>query len=261
MKSIKPTPEQKKAIYYAKRIIGELEKKDGNEAETRQRVERVFERVLGYDPLYHLSQEYAIHTTGEAVHADFAVITEKGPDAQPRMIVELKRIGVGLVSKHIRQATSYAIDIGCEWILVTNGKEWKLYHIEFGQPPKTELLESWNLLEDNINELFSKFSMIEYRAVKKGGLVTIWNHIKALGALPLLSSILADDTLRLIRRHLHKDTGIRVDAGEIYDGLSKLLNDASLKAMCNVSRPKPKMKKTAPKKEIAENKPPDPVVE
>ena len=42
-----------------------LARQDGNEAETRRRVERIFETVLGHDPFAHLSREHAVHGVGE----------------------------------------------------------------------------------------------------------------------------------------------------------------------------------------------------
>ena len=43
--------QEKKALIDARTLIVAIERKDANEAETRRRVERIFERVMGYDPL------------------------------------------------------------------------------------------------------------------------------------------------------------------------------------------------------------------
>ena len=155
--------EIRRTIYDARRLVESVMKADGNEAETRRRVERVFEQLMGYDAFKHLSRERAVRGAGETEHVDFAVQLQPGPDAKPIIMVELKRVGVDLALKHLRQAASYAIDSGCEWVLLTNAREWRLYHVEFGQPPKTQLIDQWNLLSDEVVQLAQKFETISYK--------------------------------------------------------------------------------------------------
>ena len=132
MAKLKISKEQRKAIRDARRMIEQAMKMDGNEAETRRRVERIFENVMGYDVLKHLSRERAVRGPGETEYVDFTIHTEAGTDARPMVMIELKRVGMDLVKKHLKQIISYGIDAGCEWILLTNGREWKVYHVEFG---------------------------------------------------------------------------------------------------------------------------------
>jgi predicted type IV restriction endonuclease len=239
MPKLKISKEQRKAIRDAKRMVDRGMKMDGNEAETRRRVERIFERVMGYKVLKHLSRERAVKGAGETEHVDFAIQLEPGPDARPLVVVELKRFGIDLSKKHLKQVTSYAIDAGCEWILLTNGREWKVYHVEFGQPPKVEILDAWNLLEDDIGELAGKFEMISYRSIRRDGLNKIWRRVKVLAPGSLLAAIVAEDTLKTIRRNLRKNTGILVNNEEVYVGISKLLNEAAVLAMSSLPMPKP----------------------
>jgi hypothetical protein len=244
----KISKEQRQAIRNAKKLIDQAMKMNGNEAETRRRVERIFGEVMGYDVFKHLSRERAVSGAGETEHVDFAIQLEPGPDAQPIVMVELKRVGSDLTKKHLKQVTSYAIDAGCEWILLTNGREWQIYHVEFGQPPVTELLKKWNLLEDDIAKLGDDFESISYKSVRRGLLNEMWNRMKVLAPTSLLAAIVNNDTFRIIRRNLRKDTGVSVDDNEIYKGIRRLLNEASGKAMSNISLPKPKSSKHSKKK-------------
>ena len=180
MAKVKISKEQRKAVRSAKKMMEQVMKVDGNEAETRRRVERIFEDVMGYDVLKHLSREHAVKGAGETEHVDFAIQLELKPDARPIVMIEPKRVGIDLVKKHLNQVTSYAVNAGCEWILLTNGRKWKIYHVEFGQPPKIELLDNWNLLEDNIDELVRKFEVINYKSIKSDGLNKRWNRAKVL---------------------------------------------------------------------------------
>ncbi len=230
--------EQRKAIRDARKMIEEVMKMDGNEAETRRRVERIFESVMGYDAFKHLSRERAVKGAGATEHVDFALHTDPGTDARPMVMVELKRVGVDLVKKHLKQVTSYAIDAGCEWILLTNGREWKVYHVEFGQPPKVEILDSWNLLENDIVKLVGKFEIIGYRSVRRHGLDKLWRRVKVLAPRSLLAAICMEDTLRSIRRNFGKNTGILVNNEEVCVGLGKLPNESASKAMTNIKLPK-----------------------
>jgi len=239
MAKIKVSKEQRKVIRDARKMIDQAMKMDGNEAETRRRVERIFENVMGYDVLKHLTRERAVKGAGETEHVDFAIQLESGPDARPMVMVELKRVGIELSKKHLGQVTSYAINAGCEWILLTNGREWKVYHVEFSQPPKIEILDSWNLLEDEISELIRKFEIISYRSIKRDGLNKTWKRVKVLAPRSLLAAIITEDTLRAIRRNLRKNTGILVNNEEVYVGIRKLLNEAAAVAMSNIKMPKP----------------------
>ncbi|MBA7493708.1 hypothetical protein ES702_04270 [subsurface metagenome] len=175
---------------------------------------------------------------GETEHVDFAIQLRSDPDVQPAVMIELKRVGIDLSKKHLKQIVSYSIDAGCEWILLTNSREWKIYHVEFGQPPKVEMLEKWNLLEDDIDEVARKFELMSYKFLKRGGLNNIWQRVKVLAPSSLLSALIAENTLRIVRSNLRKNTGVLVDNEEVYTGISKLLNEAAGLAMSNIKMPR-----------------------
>ena len=151
--------EMRKAIAWAKQVIEDVARSDANEASTRSRVERIFHDVLGYG-FEHLSHEHAIRGAGLTEHVDFAIQLGKDQDAKPVIMVELKRVGVDLHIKHLKQVSSYAINAGCEWVLLTNGREWRMYHVSFGQPPVTKLVDQWNLLKDETYVLAKNFDLI-----------------------------------------------------------------------------------------------------
>ena len=201
---------------------------------------------MGYNALKHLSRERAVKGAGETEHVDFAIQLEPGPDVQPAVMIELKRVGIELSKKHLKQVISYAINTGCEWILLTNSQEWKVYHVEFGQPPKVEILDSWHLLEDEIDELVAKFEIISYKSLKRDGLNKLWKRVKVLAPGSLLASVVRENTLRTIRSNLRKDTGILVDNEEVYAGISKLLNEAAMVAMSSIGMPKPARRSRKP---------------
>lgn len=217
--------EVRRKINDARRMIEKVMKADGNEAETRRRVERIFESVMDYDAFEHLSRERAVKGAGETEHVDFAIQIESGPDAEPVIMVELKRAGVDLSLKHLKQVTSYAIDSGCEWVLLTNGREWKLYHVEFGQPPLTKLVDQWNLLVDDVAELAIKFDLLNVKNIKRGSLDKLWEKATVLSPQSLLSAIASSESISTLRRVLKKNTGVIIDPSDLLKGISKILNE------------------------------------
>ncbi len=225
MAQAKIDKETRRKITDARRMIEKVMKADGNEAETRRRVERIFENVMGYDAFDHLSRERAVKGAGETEHVDFAVQLEVGQDAEPVIMVELKRVGVDLALKHLKQVTSYAIDSGCEWVLLTNGREWKVYHVEFGQPPITKLVDQWDLITDDTTDIAFKFEMLSYKKVKRGSLKKLWEKATVLSPDSLLTAIVSLESLSTLRRVLRKNTGVIIDPLDLVKGIRKLLNE------------------------------------
>lgn len=226
--------EVKRTILDARRMIQEAEKSDCNEAETRRRIERIFESLMGYNVFRHLSRERAVRGAGETEHVDFAIQLGEGDDAKPEIMVEIKRVNVDLAPKHLRQVSSYAINAGSEWILLTNSKEWRLYHVSFGQPPVTKLIYSWNLLTDDISVLAKRFELISYKNLKKGGLDDLWKKTNVMHPGSLLKAILSESSLKAIRHELRKDSGVLLSPEEIMSGVRRLLNETALSELENV---------------------------
>ena len=164
----------RRTILDARHMIQEAEKADCNEAETRRRIERIFENLMGYNVFKHLSRERAVRGAGETEHVDFAIQIDAGDNVKPEIMIEIKRVNVDLARKHLKQVSSYAINAGCEWILLTNSKIWKLYHVSFGQPPETKLIYDWNILSDDITILAERFKLISFKSIRKGILNEVW---------------------------------------------------------------------------------------
>ncbi len=237
--------ETKKAILNARKLIEEVAKADGNEAETRVRVRHIFGTLMRCDTFKDITAEYAIHGAGDIVHCDIAIQLDHEESSGPDLLVELKRVNMNLTSNHLRQAASYAIDIGCEWVLLTNGKEWKLYHISFGKPPQTKLINSWNLIDDDPVILADKFNLIGYKNIKKGGLARLWEKSNVLTAQNILKIILSERSIRFIRYEIKKATDVTVSPEEIVGAIRYMLNEAAIGEMekVKISLPEKKQRK------------------
>jgi hypothetical protein len=226
--------EVRKAILDARKLIEAVAKADGNEAETRKRIDYIFQSLMGYDTFKHISREYAIHGVGDTEHCDFAIQLNYEETSKPDFLVEIKRVNLDLTQTHLKQVASYAINIGCEWVLLTNGKEWKLYHVSFDKPPQTKLIDSWNLINDELPVLANKFNLICYKNIKRGRLLQIWEKANVLTAHNILKAIVSEESIKLIRRSLKKTTDILVSPEEIVGAIRRMLNEAALGEMDKV---------------------------
>jgi len=255
--------ELRKAIRDARRMIQSAEKADVNEAETRRRIERIFESIMGYDPFIHLSREHAVRGAGETEHVDFSIQLEAGESAKPIIMVEVKRVSIDLSAKHLRQAASYAIDAGCEWILLTNSKEWRLYHVSFGKPPETKHMFTWDILADDIPEIAQRFELISYKSLKKDALGELWTKTNVLLPDKMLRAMLCKSSINILRRELKRSTGVSVTPEDIVGGVRRLLNEAALVELENIHLTLPERKpgRTKPKAKETPSEPSSPGAE
>lgn len=250
---------QRKAIREARKMIEAVAKADGNEAETRRRVERIFDSLMGYDVFKHITREHAVKGAGATEHCDFAIQLEHGESAIPVIMVELKRVNIDLSTKHLKQVASYSINLGVEWLILTNGKDWKLYHVTFGQPPVTKLIESWDLIHDEPQVLAKMFSLIGYKNVRKGGLDDLWQKANVLTKKNVLGALLSTDPIKVIRRELRKSTGVTVTPEEIVGAIRRLLNEGALAEMEDIKISLPRRKKRTKNKKSKVVKEPIPI--
>jgi len=245
----------KKAILEARSKVEAIAKADASEADTRRRIDYIFELLLGYDRFKHLTEEYAIKGAGDATHCDIAVQLHHEETSKPDMFVECKRINIDLAPKHVRQAASYAIDKGCEWVLLTNSRDWKLYHISYGKPPQTKLVESWNLLNDDPLILAKKFEIISYKNVRQKGLDRLRDTVSVLNTHNMLKAILSEESIKLYQHKLKKDTGVRISPEDIVRQFRHLLNESALSEMDSIKISLPARKQRAKTSKTTKSKP------
>jgi predicted type IV restriction endonuclease len=94
--------------------------RDENEGNTRLLVTDFLCDGLGFDKYTDLTTEYQVK--GE--FADYGIRIDKELVA----FIECKRVATKLAAKHLRQAQTYALNEGVEWVLLTNGAQWQAYH-------------------------------------------------------------------------------------------------------------------------------------
>ncbi len=222
----------RKVLLEARSMTEVISKSDENESETRRHIEHFLETLMGYGRLSNLTSEHKIHNIGETDYCDLAI--HFGDKTKPVILIEIKKVNVDLADKHVKQAASYGINTGCEWILLTNAREWRIYHITFGQPPQAVLVDSWSLMTDDLSKLAEKFDLIGLKSVKRGGLNQLWQKTNALTAQNLLKIILSEPSISLIRKELRRREKIALYPEEIVSGIRHLLNEAAMGEMENI---------------------------
>ncbi len=115
--------------------------RDDNEANTVTMIYDFLNEVLGYTKYTEITSEYEIKGT----YCDLATKI----NGKVNLLIEVKAVGINLKEDHMRQAVHYAADTGLDWVILTNGIDWRVYKMKFTKPIETELVFDFNLLELN----------------------------------------------------------------------------------------------------------------
>ena len=94
------------------------------------------------------SHKYEDLTTGYQVRGEFA---DYGIRVDRQMVgfIEVKRCTQKLGARHLRQVQSYAVNEGVEWMILTNGQVWQVWHLTGGLPVVVDLTMEVDLLGDD----------------------------------------------------------------------------------------------------------------
>ena len=115
--------------------------RDVSEADTVTLVKDLLSELFGYDKYLELTSEQQIRGT----YCDLAVRL----DGKIRFLIEVKAAGLDLNASHLRQAVNYGANQGIEWVILTNGLDWRVNRIKFGQPVDHEEVTAFRLTEVN----------------------------------------------------------------------------------------------------------------
>ncbi len=187
-----------------------------NEADTLQRITKVFEEVLGYDPLIEITRESQV----KEKYVDVAIKL----DATIRLLVEAKSAATVLRDRHIEQAQHYAAQANIPWVLLTNGLVWNLYHLSFEEGIEYVRVFAVNLAEDNIDKAAECLSLLHRQSIKKGELEEYWEHRAALTPDSIGQALFTEEALRFIRREIRRRHGILIDQEDLAAAIHSMLS-------------------------------------
>lgn len=188
--------------------LREMLDRDANEGDTRLLITDMLCELFGYDKFNDLTTEYQVK--GE--FADYGVRIDKDLIA----LIEAKRVATRLNQRHLRQVEMYAVNEGVEWIILTNGAIWQVYHLTGGLPIQVDLVMQIDLLDDTpaakkANHLF----LLHREALKRRQIDELWQARRATAPRSLAMAVLAEPSLTAIRRQLKRATGHSVTNEEL----------------------------------------------
>jgi predicted type IV restriction endonuclease len=187
-----------------------------NEADTVQRVIKVFESVLEYSALSEITRESNIKDK----YVDLAIKI----DGTIRLLVEVKSAGMVLRDRHIEQAERYASEGNYRWVVLTNGTAWNLYHLTFEEGIEYERLFAVDLSTDELDKAADCLKLIHRTTVRKGEHDDHWAQRLAMNASSLGKALFAEEVLRFIRRDIRRREGLLVDEEELAVALHELFS-------------------------------------
>ena len=188
-------------------ILVEARQADRSEEDTVTIVRDMLADMLGYDKYRDITGEYQIRGT----YCDLAVKV----DDKLRFLIEVKAADRTLKQSHVRQATDYAAKEGIEWVLLTNGIEWRTYRMVFEQPVRHEQVFVMDLLSDDPS-LITMLYMLSREGAKKRVIRGYHAQVRALNRHSVAAVIISEPVLKVIGRELKRASpGIRIDTEDV----------------------------------------------
>lgn len=201
-------------------ILQQQKARDVSEADTVTIVKDVLSDLFGYDKYAELTSEHNIRGT----YCDLAVKL----DGKLAFLIEVKAIGLDLKESHVKQAIDYASNQGCEWVVLTNGIEWRLYHVLFKKPIDKQEIAHLNLLTSNArNECdMDLLYLLTREGFTKSALADYRDRKDATSRFMLAAILLNSEPVRsAIRREIRRVSELLVEP----DVIEKMLRDEVIK--------------------------------
>ncbi|MBR1246831.1 type I restriction enzyme HsdR N-terminal domain-containing protein [Bradyrhizobium sp. AUGA SZCCT0169] len=201
-------------------VLSNLQKRDVSEADTVTVINDMLSDICGYDKYLHVTSQYAIRGT----YVDLAVKV----DEEIRFLIEVKAIGIELKDAHVKQAIDYAANEGIEWVVLTNGANWRIYKVHFGQPIEKILVCELDAIGTSARspEALECFGNLSREAFSKGTMAEFLLHKQVTNKFTVAAVLQTDFILEVLRREIRRmSSGVKVEV----DYLRSLLRDEVLK--------------------------------
>jgi len=191
-------------------ILAAAKARDVGESDTVTIITDMLADVFGYDKYAEVTSEYAIRGT----YCDLATKI----DGALQTLIEVKAIGLDLKDSHVKQAVDYAANQGVDWVLLTNGLSWRVYHIIFAKPIDQELVLDIDFCALNPKSTSDIESV--YLWCKEGWVRSVLGEYhtqrQALSRFFLGAMVLTDPVLDVIRRELRRvSPEVRIESEQI----------------------------------------------
>lgn len=196
-------------------ILSSAKSRDVGETDTVTIVKDMLADVFGYDKYAELTSEYAIRGT----YCDLAIKLE----GKLCTLIEVKAVGMELKEAQVKQAVDYAANQGTDWVLLTNGLRWCVYHIVFSKPIAQELVVDLDFcaLNGRSNEDLEKLFLWCKEGWQKSALGEFHTQRQALSRFFIGAVVLSEPVVDVIRRELRRvSPDVRITSEQITEVLS-----------------------------------------
>jgi len=192
------------------KVLQSAKARDIGESDTVLIVTDFLADVLGYDKYAEITSEFVIRST----FCDLAIKT----NGQLRFLIEVKAIGTELRENHLRQAVDYGANQGAEWVLLTNGTDWRAYRIRFEQPISHDLVFDVDLLDPacKSSDLLPMLYLISREALGGAHIDQYWRQKEATNRFVITQVLLSPPVLGQLRRELRRlAPGLRISEEDL----------------------------------------------
>jgi hypothetical protein len=195
-------------------VLAAAKTRDVGEADTVTIIKDMLADVFGYDKYSDVTSEHSIRGT----FCDLAIKI----DNQLETLIEVKAIGIDLKDQHVKQAIDYAANQGVDWVLLTNGVVWRVYHLIFAKPIDQELVLEIDFCA--LNPRNGADIELVYLWCKEGWQRSVLGEYhtqkQALSRFFVGAMLQTDSVVDVIRRELRRvSPNVRIDSDQIRDVL------------------------------------------
>ena len=206
----------KKTVPRFQKVLAIAKDRDVNESDTVAILNDILGEVFGFDKYLEVTSEFAIRST----YCDLAIKV----DGKTQFLIEAKAIGIELKETHVKQAIDYGANHGVQWVVLTNGLDWRVYRIRFEQPINFDLVFSFDFT--TLSASTQKDQVMLYTLSKEGLAKEVrelfYEKVQSVNRYVIGQLIVADPVTSVIRRELRKlADGMQVDMDEVCELLRK----------------------------------------
>lgn len=180
------------------KLLIKAQAQDINESDTSVIVTDMLSYMLGYDKYSEITTEYAIRGT----YCDLAIKINN----KTKLLIEVKAVGIEVKDQFVKQAVDYAANLGVEWVVLTNGVRWIVYHMLFLKPIDKELVADisfLNLSAKNPNDLELLY-MLTREGLMATALADYYEKQQAVNRYTVAAVIQTEPIVSAIKRELRR---------------------------------------------------------
>lgn len=197
------------------KVLGIAKARDLNESDTVSIISDMLAEIFGYDKYLDVTSEFAIRGT----YCDLAIKINN----KIEYLIECKSIGTQLKENHIKQAVDYGANQGVNWVVLTNGINWRLYKIRFEQPIAADLVYEFDMtaLSPRADEAKELIYILHKDAIEKNYRQAHYEKTQMINPYTVAQILLSDSVVNAVRKEVRKlSDDLKLEPDEIREMLS-----------------------------------------